>query len=198
MKRRQANGHAGGQGSASRGGRATVAQGEWRRYAPAMDRAAFGIRLAASGHANEVAVMSRDQIERGLPWQWTAERVRQSIRDRNTNVVIASGDDGALLGFGIMHYTDEEAHLLLLGVGPRHRRRGIGASLVEWLEAVARTAGLTRVQLECRRDNEAARNFYGALGYHEQAIVRRMYSGIEDGIALEKCITVPMVADDGS
>jgi ribosomal protein S18 acetylase RimI-like enzyme len=51
---------------------------------------------------------------------------------------------------------------------------------------VARTAGVSRVLLECRRDNAAAREFYGELGYHERAIVRRMYSGLEDGITLEK------------
>jgi ribosomal protein S18 acetylase RimI-like enzyme len=45
------------------------------------------------------------------------------------------------------------------------------------------------VLLECRRDNEAAREFYGALGYQEQVIVRGMY-GSEDGIRLEKWLAV--------
>lgn len=94
-----------------------------------------------------------------------------------------------------MHYTDEDAHLLLFAVSQHHRRRGVGASLLEWLEAVARTAGLKRVLLECRRENDAARNFYGALGYHEQLIVRRMYSGVEDGITLEKWIEPHLTED---
>lgn len=161
-----------------------------------MEKAAFGIRLATARDANAIAVMSRDQIEQGLPWRWTADRVRGCIRAPDINVLIADCEGRSLLGFGIMHYREEEAHLLLLGVTPRQRRRGVGAALVEWLEAVARTAGLTRVMLECRRDNESARNFYGALGYHEQMIVRRMYSGVEDGITLEKCIAAPRVADD--
>jgi ribosomal-protein-alanine N-acetyltransferase len=110
--------------------------------------------------------MSRDQIEQGLPWRWNPERVRRALRDRNTNVAVA-GEGRHLLGFGIMLYADEDAHLLLFAVDPAHRRQGIGAALLEWLET-------------------AARNFYGALGYHEQRIVRGMYSGVEDGITLEK------------
>ncbi len=92
-------------------------------------------------------------------------------------------------GFGIMQYSDDDAHLLLFAVDPDHRRRGVGTALLAWLETVARTAGLKRVLLECRRDNEIAREFYGAHAYHEREIVRRMYSGVEDGIALEKWLS---------
>jgi ribosomal-protein-alanine N-acetyltransferase len=113
--------------------------------------------------------------------------VRRCLRDPNINVAVAA-EGRTLLGFGIMQYTDEDAHLLLFAVHPACRRQGVGAALLDWLEAVARTAGLRRVLLECRRDNEAARNFYGALGYHEQQIVRRMYEGVEDGIRLEKVL----------
>lgn len=143
------------------------------------------IRLATAADAADIAALSRSAIERGLPWRWTPERVRYAMRDRNTNVAVAR-DGPVLLGFGIMRYAEEEAHLLLFAVHPAHRRRGVGAKLLDWLEAVARTAGLPRVVLECRRDNDAARNFYGALGYHERVIVKRMYSGVEDGIRLEK------------
>lgn len=101
------------------------------------------------------------------------------------NVAVATDEASTLLGFGIMQY-EEEAHLLLFAVDPGNRRQGVGSALLEWLEAVAKTAGLQRVQLECRRENEAARNFYGARGYHERVIVRRMYEGVEDGIRLEK------------
>jgi [ribosomal protein S18]-alanine N-acetyltransferase len=146
------------------------------------------VRLARPADAVAIATMSRDLIERGLPWRWTAPRIRASLRDRDTNVAVAM-DEGVLLGFGIMQYADEEAHLLLFAVAERHRRQGVGTALLDWLEAVAREAGIRRIQLECRRENEAARNFYGSLAYHERHIVRRMYSGVEDGIKLEKWLS---------
>lgn len=147
--------------------------------------ASFTVRLATPADVSVIATMSRDQIEQGLPWRWDPARVKRALRDRNTNVAVANDGD-RLLGFGIMLYTEEDAHLLLLAVEEAWRRRGVGAALLEWLEAVARVAGIRRVLLECRRENAAARNFYGALGYHELQIVRRMYSGVEDGVALEK------------
>lgn len=154
-----------------------------------MERPSPSIRLATPGDVPAIAAMSRDLIERGLPWRWTAERVLRSVRDRHTNVAVAR-DDRGLLGFGIMRYADDEAHLLLFAVSPACRRQGIATVLLQWLETVARTAGLSRIVLECRRDNAAARNFYGALDFHERVIVRRMYSGLEDGIRLEKWLNV--------
>lgn len=148
------------------------------------------LRLATGAEAMQIAAMSRDLVEHGLPWRWTAPRIRACLRERSTNVAVAL-EEGSLVGFGIMKYADEEAHLLLFAVSARHRRKGIGAALLEWLEAVAREAGIRRVELECRRDNEAARNFYGVLGYHERLIVRRMYSGVVDGIRLEKWLSLP-------
>jgi ribosomal protein S18 acetylase RimI-like enzyme len=153
-------------------------------------RAGIQLRLATRRDVDDIAVMSRDLIEHGLPWRWSAERVLRSLRDRSTNVVVATGDE-TLLGFGIMKYCEQDAHLLLLAVSPAGRRQGIGTAILEWLEGVALTAGVKRVLLECRRGNATARNFYGTLGYHELKLVRRMYEGLEDGITLEKWLADP-------
>jgi ribosomal-protein-alanine N-acetyltransferase len=143
------------------------------------------IRLATRSDAAEIAAMSRDQIEQGLPWSWTEGRVLGAIRNADTNVAVI-GQPGAILGFGIMAYRDEVAHLLLFSVRPSHRRKGVGSALLRWLEDVAVTAGVQRVSVECRRDNAAARNFYAESGYHELAIAKGYYRGVEDAIRLEK------------
>ena len=99
------------------------------------------IRLARLEEAERIAVMSRDFIEHGLGWGWDAPRVARRIRHRNTNVVVAqSGTD--VVGFGVMEYHEVDAHLLLFGVEPIHRNRGIGSSLLNWLETTATTAGI--------------------------------------------------------
>jgi ribosomal protein S18 acetylase RimI-like enzyme len=143
------------------------------------------VRLATRADAAKIAAMSRDYIEHGLPWSWTAARVAAAIRDPDVNVVVA-GASGAIAAFGIMSYRNDEAHLLLLAVHPSSQRRGVGSTVVRWLEEVARTAGAKRVLVECRRENVAARNFYGDHCYHERDIARGMYRGIEDGVRLTK------------
>lgn len=155
-----------------------------------MNARALSVRLATPADAADIAAMSRDEIERGLTWSWTEERVRHAIESPHINVALIR-EDKALIAFGIMSYRDEEASLLLFSVRASHRRQGIGRELLEWLEKVAREAGLRRVQLECRRDNAAARNFYAENGYHELAIAQGYYQGREDAIRLEKWLTNP-------
>lgn len=150
----------------------------------------LSLRLATLEDAAGIAKLSRDEIERGLPWSWTEDRVAASIRHPDTNVVVA-GERGSIAGFGIMLYRDEAAHLSLFCVKASNRRQGVGSAILHWLEDVALTAGARRIGLECRRDNAAARNFYGEHGYHEQAIARGYYRGKEDAVRLEKWLLLP-------
>jgi [ribosomal protein S18]-alanine N-acetyltransferase len=143
------------------------------------------IRLATLGDARAIAEMSRDQIEAGLAWSWTPERVRHAIRNPATNVAVA-GEGARIAGFGIMGYGDEKAHLSLLAVSPAWREHGVGAQLLEWLEQCARTAGLERIELEARADNLEALAFYGLRGYLRFATVHGYYQGRIDAFRLVK------------
>jgi [ribosomal protein S18]-alanine N-acetyltransferase len=143
------------------------------------------IRFATVADAEAIARMSRDQIEQGLPWRWTPQRVLRTIRDPNTNVVVVDGED-AIAAFGIMFYAEDDAHLLLLAVRPAVQRAGIASAVLLWLEAAARSAGASRIRVEARRDNEAARSFYSEHGYHEHDIRPAMYSGLAAGVRLVK------------
>ena len=147
------------------------------------------IRIATRADASAISEMSRDLIEHGLGWSWTRERVLRSLRHPDTNAVIAlRGQDRA--GFAIMKYGDEEAHLLLLAVHPGHARHGVGSSLVEWLEASARIAGIARVILEARRSNSAAHAFYLALGYAQTQVLPGYYGGREASVRMGKPLAV--------
>lgn len=147
------------------------------------------IRLATPADAADIAAMSRDYIEHGLPWRWRQDRVAAAIMNPDTNVAVVS-DRGAITAFGIMSYADVDAHLLLFAVRRTSQRTGVGSAVLRWLEAVARTAGAERIQVESRRENVAARNFYSEHGYHERTIKKAMYSGIADGIRLEKLLRI--------
>jgi ribosomal-protein-alanine N-acetyltransferase len=144
------------------------------------------IRLARRDEAPAIARMSRDQIEQGLGWSWTAPRVLRSIADAQTNVVVLPAPTGGLAGFGIMKYHDDEAHLLLLAVQRGLQRCGFGSALVAWLEASAQVAGVGQIYLEARASNAAARAFYRHLGYREIQQVEGYYSGREASVRLAR------------
>jgi len=147
------------------------------------------LRLATRDDAQAIAQLSRDRIEQGLGWSWTALRVLRSIRDRETNVVVAL-DASESLGFGIMKYHDEEAHLLLLAVRAERVRQGIGTALVDWLERSALVAGIGRVSLEARASNASARAFYLRLGYREIQSLPGYYQGREACVRMARDLWV--------
>jgi len=129
--------------------------------------------------------MSRDFIERGLGWSWTEQRVLRSIRDPSTNVAVACDVDRHV-GFGIMKYREEEAHLLLLAVRTSHRRQGVGTVLISWFERTALVAGISVIHLETRAVSKEARAFYHRLGYQEIKTVPGYYRNIESAVHLAK------------
>lgn len=143
------------------------------------------VRFATPADARSIAEMSRDYIEHGLGWSWTQSRVVRSIRDRSTNVAVVH-ERGCLLGFGIMQYGEEMAHLALLGVQPSQRRRGLGALLVSWLETPALTAGIGTIRVEARADNPNAVAFYKKQGYRQLGSVSGYYRDAIDAARLEK------------
>ena len=152
------------------------------------------LRLAALADAAAIASLSRSAIEHGLSWSWTPARVRRALADAETNVLVAA-DGNSMLGFGIMIYREESAHLCLFAVQPHARRRGVGTAMLHWLERVAEVAGVVRLGLEARHDNAQALAFYRRHGYAQAALVVGMYQGIEDGVRLEKRLSPPADGD---
>jgi hypothetical protein len=43
------------------------------------------IRMATQADAAEIAAMSRDEIEQGLPWTWTEGRIAYAIATANNS-----------------------------------------------------------------------------------------------------------------
>jgi [ribosomal protein S18]-alanine N-acetyltransferase len=149
------------------------------------------VSLANLSDARGIAEMSRDYVEYGLGWSWTPSRVLKAIRDPATNVAVVR-ERGLVLGFGIMRYGEQKAHLTLLAVRPTERKRGLGAVLLAWLEKSALTAGIERVQLEARADNPVAIAFYRDQGYEDAGTVRGYYRGEVDALRLEKSLWVKL------
>ena len=143
------------------------------------------LELAKVEDADRIASMSRTLIEAGLGWRWTYPRVRQQIGSADTIVLVARTDI-SLIGFAIMHFLAEEAHLMLLAVSPPYQRYGIGRSLLLWLEKSAQTAGIAKIYLEVRAVNQEAQSFYRSLGYQQVGLIPGYYSGRETAARMIK------------
>jgi len=145
------------------------------------------LALARLADAPVIAELSRTLIETGLPWSWFPRRVAASLRDPETNVLVARAGE-RIAGFGIMRYGAEAAHLDLFAVDRPWQRRGLGRRLLGWLERPARVAGLARIVLEVRADNAGARACYERLGYRKLALLPGYYQDREAALRLGRSL----------
>jgi len=133
--------------------------------------------------AMAVAEMSRDLIETGLGWSWSQQRVARAIGDAET-LVLTGRHRGRVVGFGIMEFGEEKAHLSLLAVKPGYQREGIGTQVFGWLRESALTAGIAVVKLELRATNVVAQQFYRSLGFEEAGWAVGYYRGRETALRM--------------
>ncbi len=143
--------------------------------------------LARAHEADQIARMSRDLIEAGLKWSWTASRVRRHIQDRDSSVIVARSEQ-RVIAFALMHFGDETAHLNLLAVDPQWRRQSCGRRLMEWLLASAEVAGIRKINLELRADNACAKAYYESLGFTVTGLRPRYYEGVETALTMSHAL----------
>lgn len=144
------------------------------------------LRLARGSEIQPIAVMSRCLIEVGLRgWTWHPTRIARALRSRDT-CVLAAEADGRFAGFAITEFGDTRAHLSLLAVQPAYQRRGIGLAMIEWIIESALTAGITRIDVEMRSNNFAARSFYEALGFVVTGQVAGYYQNVETAVRMQR------------
>jgi [ribosomal protein S18]-alanine N-acetyltransferase len=116
---------------------------------------------------------------------WSRRQVEDALLVGNCHYGLIAADGGepgpgeAAAGFFLSRHGIEEEELLLLGVAPDARRRGLGAKLLARFSATARARGARRLLLEMRRGNPAEALYlnFGFLPVGE----RRMYYRAPDG-----------------
>ena len=153
---------------------------------------AVTLRLADAADAETIAQMSRDLIESGLGWRYRSDRVRRLIGRRDASVLVACDRSGTV-GFAVMQFDDEHAHLTLLAVRPSHQRQGVARQMMQWLLHSARVAGMVSVHLELRATNRPALHFYRTLGFAQTLMLAGYYEQREAAIRMMCLLRTPDV-----
>jgi ribosomal-protein-alanine N-acetyltransferase len=136
-------------------------------------------------HRNDLqAVLEIERVSYEFPW---SEGIfRDCLRMGYSSWVVTNTLD-EILGYGLMSYAMDEAHILNICVNPDSRRCGIGAYVLEHLMAQARQREVDWVLLEVRKSNLAAIALYQGAGFHEIGERRNYYpaaKGREDALVL--------------
>ncbi len=129
-------------------------------------------------------VMAIERVSFPAPWsegQFKDELRRQGEGRRWMVAEI----DGVLVGFGGVAIFGDEAHIMDLAVVPAHRGQGIGRDLLLTLMRQAVAGEATRLTLEVRPANSAARALYASVGFVEAGLRPGYYSDTgEDALIL--------------
>lgn len=97
-------------------------------------------------------------------------------------VAVAENGEAQVLGAAVVLtlHGSQAARIYSLAVDPRAQGRGVGRALVEAACDLAVQAGCTRLSLEVRPDNAAARTLYRKCGFEDRGVIPEHYA---DGTA---------------
>jgi len=74
---------------------------------------------------------------------------------------------GELVGYAVVAYLFDEAHLLNICVSKRHRRAGLARHLLRYLVCEAAKDSMVQLVLEVRVSNESAAELYLSEGFSD-------------------------------
>lgn len=105
---------------------------------------------------------------------WSETSFREALAGEGY-AFVALEEEGALIGYAGMLTVLDTADITNVAVLPAFRRQGLARRLLTVLTVKAREQGVTRLQLEVRESNVAARTLYESLGFKADGKRKRYY-----------------------
>ena len=88
--------------------------------------------------------------------------------DRNPDTCFVAEEEGKILGSIMAGHDGRRGYIYHTAVHPGHRRRGIGAGLVESVMEALKQKGISKVALVAFAGNEAGNAFWERMGFTER------------------------------
>lgn len=115
---------------------------------------------------------------------WSLAALQGTVDGTATRGLVAEVE-GEVAGYVVIQMVMDEAEIQNLAVAPGRRRQGIAKALVRRALEESAAGGASRVFLDVRESNEAARRLYAGLGFTPVARRRDYYRRPrEDAIVL--------------
>lgn len=119
---------------------------------------------------------------------WSEKSVLETLGQENT-ICLTALKAGRTAGYLLAYTAADEAEIARIAVTEELQRQGVARALLQRLENVCKEKGLTRILLDVRESNEAARALYESAGFREDGIRQRFYEDPqEDAILMSRKI----------
>ena len=97
---------------------------------------------------------------------WSEAMLAEELYNDNASLVAAEGEDGAVLGYGMVRAVLDEGCLERIAVAPEFRRQGVAGEILSAFLRFGK-AHLAFLTLEVRAGNAPAIALYQKLGFRE-------------------------------
>ncbi|MBR4808587.1 MAG: ribosomal protein S18-alanine N-acetyltransferase [Lachnospiraceae bacterium] len=129
------------------------------------------IRRMSEGDIPDVAAIEASSFS--LPWSENGFRTALGRRD---TVFYVATVEGRIAGYAGFYICLDEADITNIAVTSDHRRKGIGARLMDEVISACSLKGVLMIALEVRAGNEPAKALYRKCGFQEVGLRKGFYS----------------------
>lgn len=105
---------------------------------------------------------------------WSEKSVLEML-SRPDSICIVAGKSGQTAGYILAYHAVDEVEIARIGVVKEMQRQGVARLLLTELCSMSRKKGMSRIVLDVRVGNTAARSLYEKCGFQEDGIRRHFY-----------------------
>ena len=109
---------------------------------------------------------------------WSLKSLEETWNQKNA-VIFAAKTEEKIAGYLIIYYVLDEGEIARIATAPSMRRQ-----MFQELVAFCEEQQITRIMLEVREGNEAARRFYEKCGFTEDGIRKNYYENPQENAIL--------------
>ncbi len=142
-------------------------------------------------HLDEVMEIERQ----AYPFPWKRSMFATSLSSKDKCLILTG--DQKIIGYAVISFVLDEAHLLNICIGPEYESKGLGRQLLRQVVLLAIENKSTMFFLEVRRSNERAINLYFSEGFNEVGVRPNYYPsdrGREDAILMTLDLSIDTFA----
>lgn len=138
------------------------------------------------------------RLEQTFPGDRISRRGLKRLLDRaSAEIWVAAGDAGVIAAAVVLYRArSRRARLYSLAVAPAVRGRGIGAGLLQAVQAAAVRRGCDGLALEVRCDNAAAIALYRKHGFRAVRALAGYYQDGQAALRMERPLGPPQAAQE--
>lgn len=142
------------------------------------------IRRMTLDDCTEVAKIEKESFS--MPW---SEKAFLDTVSLHQYYYLVAEDQGKIIGYCGFVFALDEGEIPNVCVASQARRRGVGRAMLQELFLLAKEYHLTKLFLEVRQSNVAARRLYEATGFEQIGIRKGFYElPKEDAVLMQRIL----------